>query len=185
MIRRTVRPWDDGLAQLRCFCRPGADAGTAVSDLKLSCFYRRAGGEGPLRLQLTKLDNCFTAQFERGKVTLLVSKRQDMGGEGRDLRPALNRWSETVAVDGINSSDFTQVELLNVDYRVSIRDQWKRGPGDDRRRTQRSNTSQMSPSSGRMWSSILASIRFRSSGLRPPISPPPFSTCYFPATFFI
>ena len=47
------------------------NASSFVSDLKTSFVYRRTAGNGPLRLQMTKRGECFTAEFIPGKVRAL------------------------------------------------------------------------------------------------------------------
>lgn len=91
-----------------------------VSDLKLSCVYRRASGQGPLRLQLTKRHDCFTAEFLPGKVIL----RRDalLGTDPVKLGDPL--WSKPIeaAIPELDSSGRpVEIEFSNVDYQVSIR----------------------------------------------------------------
>ena len=80
-----------------------------VSDLKLSLFYQRHGGDGPLRLQLSKLGAVFTAELARGKVRLL------MGTDGGDAS------REIGVADLPATSRPLRVELMNVDYQVTVR----------------------------------------------------------------
>lgn len=89
----------------------------AVSDLKLTCVYRRTAGTGPLRLQISKRDDCFTAQFTPGKVSLFRSKL---------LSPEKPQTSGSqlladAAVEDLKGGGPTRLELINVDYRVSVR----------------------------------------------------------------
>jgi signal peptidase I len=88
---------------------PGLVARNNVSDLKLSLFYHRAAGDGPLRLQLTKLGTDFTAEFTPGKVRLL---RGDAGA------------GDTVEIGSADlpaTADPLRVEFSNVDYQVTVR----------------------------------------------------------------
>ncbi len=91
-----------------------------VSDLKLSCFYRRREGDGPLRMVLSKTDDCFVAELSRGKARLLRSKRVPGVGEN-DLRTEGERALASVDVPELATGDFEQVEFSNVDYRVTLR----------------------------------------------------------------
>jgi len=80
-----------------------------VSDLKLDLFYQRKSGEGPLQLELTKLEDTFIAEILPDRVRLL---RRSGSGEPQLL-------SE-------RSYDFkggrtTRVEFTNVDYQVTLR----------------------------------------------------------------
>jgi len=88
-----------------------------VSDLRLSCLYRRTGGEGPLRLQLTKRDDCFAAEFTRGSVALVRSKLPDTA----HFSPAgQTLWRVDRPAPELSGSGPVAVELVNVDYRVSV-----------------------------------------------------------------
>ncbi|HTL29304.1 MAG TPA: S26 family signal peptidase [Tepidisphaeraceae bacterium] len=80
-----------------------------VSDLKLSFFYQRKDGDGPLTAQLSKYDDRFIAEVNGGKISL------------RHVKP---NGSETVIRNVNFSHDWsrpTQVELINVDYQVTVR----------------------------------------------------------------
>lgn len=80
-----------------------------VGDLKLSMFYQRQGGDGELRLNLSKRDDLFTAAITRGRVTLL---RQT----GTDASPV------ELASRSISLPDRpVHLEFVNLDYRVSLR----------------------------------------------------------------
>jgi signal peptidase I len=87
----------------------GLVARNNVSDLKLSLFYERRAGEGPLRLQLTKLDQTFTAEFTPGKLRLL-RERDGQGGADELATAALQAASHPL-----------RVEFMNADYRVTVR----------------------------------------------------------------
>jgi len=88
-----------------------------VSDLKLSCNYTRRSGQGPLRLQLSKNADVFTAEFSPGAVRLLRAQRvlpdQPKVVDERELKSA--------RIDALGGNAPVAVELINVDYRVSIR----------------------------------------------------------------
>ena len=87
----------------------GLVARNNVSDLKLSLFYQRLGGDGPLRLRLTKLDRTFTAELTPGKVRLLGAPEN--GGDATEIGAA------PLPADGHP----LHVEFMNVDYRVTVR----------------------------------------------------------------
>src|SRR5439155_26018718 len=63
----------------------GLIARNNVSDLKLGLVYERRSGDGPLRLQLTKLGTTFTAELTPGKARLL---REREGGLQREIGSA-------------------------------------------------------------------------------------------------
>jgi signal peptidase I len=91
-----------------------------VSDLKLSCVYRRQSGQGPLRLQMTKRQDCFTAEFLPGKVVL----HRDSIAEASPLRLGKPVWARPLEVEvpelnSINSP--IEIEFTNVDYKVTVR----------------------------------------------------------------
>ena len=81
-----------------------------VSDLKLSLFYERESGDGPLRLQLTKLGETFTAEVLPGTVRLLG--RGDSSAEDVEVASAALPLSPTSTM---------HLEFTNVDYRVTLR----------------------------------------------------------------
>ena len=81
-----------------------------VSDVKLSLFYQRQGGDGPLRLQLTKLGRNFTAELSPGRARLLSADFD--GGEPVELASA------ALPAGG---SHPVHIEFMNVDYRVTLR----------------------------------------------------------------
>ncbi len=91
----------------------------SVSDLKLSCFYTRRSGDGALQMQLTKRDDVFTARITPGKVELLHGKM-------RQSSPLQVVGETLVGGAAVASSDLAgsapvQLELENVDYRVTLR----------------------------------------------------------------
>jgi signal peptidase I len=79
-----------------------------VSDVKLAFHYHRLGGEGPLRLTLTKLDQVLVAEFVPGQVRLL-----HRDGEAGELR----RVGETRAPEGVRPM---RIEFVNADYRAQV-----------------------------------------------------------------
>ncbi len=88
-----------------------------VSDLKLSCDYTRRSGQGPLRLQLSKNADVFTAEFTPGKVRLLHAERV-----ASDAMSMVNEKPLHAAdVSALAGSVPVRLELINVDYRVSVR----------------------------------------------------------------
>jgi hypothetical protein len=78
-----------------------------VSDLKLKLFYQRKAGDGPLRLEMTKGDDAFIAEFTPGLVRLLRYTDH--------TETVLGRYEWTAP------SWPAEVEFSNVDYRVSVR----------------------------------------------------------------
>ena len=74
-----------------------------VSDVKLDLYYQRRGGEGPLRVQLTKQNITFEAQLLPGKAVLLM--------EGQPIGQA------PLPVGGAP----LHVQMMNVDYQVTLR----------------------------------------------------------------
>jgi type IV secretory pathway protease TraF len=83
-----------------------------VTDLKLSLFYQRTSGTGPLRLQLKKAADTFTAEATPGKVVL--TRRTD-GAGGADV--ALGEAN----VPALAGAEPVQLELMNVDHQVTLR----------------------------------------------------------------
>ena len=88
-----------------------------VSDLKLSCNYTRRSGDGPLRLQLSKKADLFTAEFTPGKVRLLRAQRV----QSNPAQTINETELRAVSVKALAGTEAVRVELINVDYRVSIR----------------------------------------------------------------
>ena len=84
--------------------------GNNVSDLKLSMFYARRAGDGPLRLMLTKRDDTFTAEIWPDHVDVL---RSTGGG------PPVTVGGGPVKLH--HSLVPVHVEFMNVDYRVTLR----------------------------------------------------------------
>ena len=104
-----TKPQISGLS----YDQPGLEARNTVTDLKLNLFYERRSGDGPLRLELTKLEDVFTAEVSPGKVRLLR----------RDVRePAeANKELGSADVDAGGTGRPVHVEFMNVDYRVTLR----------------------------------------------------------------
>lgn len=91
---------------------------TPVSDLKLSCDYTRRAGQGPLRLQLSKKLDIFTAELTPGKVSLYRSHRPRPDQTEKPREDLLK--TENLPPE-LSGSAPLRVELSNVDYRVSVR----------------------------------------------------------------
>jgi signal peptidase I len=79
-----------------------------ISDLKLSLFYQRTAGDGPLRLAMTKRDTTFTAVLTADSAELLMTR-----ASGPDVSVGRCALSP--------SSHARHVELTNVDYHVTLR----------------------------------------------------------------
>jgi signal peptidase I len=90
----------------------GLLARNVVADLKLSFDYERKAGSGPLRMQLSKFNDLFTAELTPGKVRLLR----------RDVReaPEADRELASAILDAAGSAPL-RVEFTNVDYEVTVR----------------------------------------------------------------
>ena len=93
-----------------------------VSDVKLSCVYRRESGDGAMRMQLTKRHDAFTAEFLPGKVVLY--RNTITGGGANPLRTGPYAWDHAIEAsvpELAGNGGPVQIEFSNVDYRVSIR----------------------------------------------------------------
>lgn len=93
---------------------------TFVSDLKFDCAYRRQSGQGPLRIQLTKRDDCFTAEFLPGKVVL----HRDRVEQADPLRLGASQWAQPLEADVPELNVVgrpIEIEVCNVDYCVNVR----------------------------------------------------------------
>jgi signal peptidase I len=129
--------------------RPNSASGSAddeyfnaVSDLKLSAYYTRNSGNGPLRLMLSKfedMDHTFTAELSPTGVRLI---HQTNSGQNDTM-------SKTFAELGIAADKPMFIEFVNSDYRVTLKlngkqvfepldyppnvewlkSQWRLGPG--------------------------------------------------------
>jgi hypothetical protein len=80
-----------------------------VSDIKLSFFYNRQEGDGPLRVTATKQDTTFTAELTPTGARLL--KREGMGAERELGRADVS----------LPAGRPVHVEFTNVDHRVCLR----------------------------------------------------------------
>jgi hypothetical protein len=78
-----------------------------VSDLKLKAFYQRRTGDGMMRMEMSKEDDTFVAEFAPGKVRLM--KHTD----NADTVIAEKDWNAP--------NRPAEIEFTNVDYRVAIR----------------------------------------------------------------
>ena len=88
------------------------DPSANVSDIKVSFYYERQAGDGPLRVQITKLDDQFTAQITPTTATLFM--RHGPGdGDGEPL-------ADPVAISPAQGKPL-HVELINCDYQVTLR----------------------------------------------------------------
>jgi signal peptidase I len=100
---------------------PGpAGTNSYVSDLKLTCVYRRTAGQGPLRLQMTKRGECFTAELAPGKVRLYRNKLIN----DQPLKLGADIWGKPLEADvpELNATGSpVEIEFTNVDYRVTVR----------------------------------------------------------------
>ena len=93
-----------------------------MSDLRLSCFYTRHDCAGPLQIQLSRSENCFTAEITPTGVTLrqsTIAKSSD-ADTGKDFDPGTVTWSETKTLPGFAPDRPVHVEFTNVDYRVTV-----------------------------------------------------------------
>ncbi len=81
---------------------------SVVSDLKLALTYQRTAGQGPLRLQLSKRNDTFTAEIAPDKVTLL---RRSGSGPDMVLASKPHHFSP----------DSARIVFTNVDYQVTLR----------------------------------------------------------------
>lgn len=97
-----------------------------VSDLKLACDYTRKTGDGPVRLQLSKNADLFTAEFTKGQVRLLRGRRISensaaVSGEREVGVPPGASAPGAASVPALADSAPARIELINVDYRVCVR----------------------------------------------------------------
>jgi signal peptidase I len=95
--------------------RGGLLARNHVSDVKLDLFYERKAGDGPLRLQLSKLDDVFTAELTPARVRLLRRDAREPEEAGREIAAADLDGSARAGKDPLH------VEFTNADYRVTLR----------------------------------------------------------------
>lgn len=85
-----------------------------VSDVKVSLLYERSAGEGPLRLQLTKLDDTFTAELSPQGAALYRKTGKPSGPD--DLGEQIAGAGAAGIMDGP-----VMIEFMNVDYGVTLR----------------------------------------------------------------
>jgi signal peptidase I len=82
-----------------------------VSDVKLSFYYDRRAGDGPLTVQVSKLDHTFTARLSPQGAQLLMRR-----GDEPDLPVG-----PMIPLRESRGGRGAHVELINVDYQVSLR----------------------------------------------------------------
>ncbi len=90
------------------FHLPPYQGENAVSDLRLTFFYQRTSGDGPLQAQLTKFDRTFTAEIYKDHVRLL--QRQ---GDGLE--------QVMIADVPVKIRSDARIDFENVDYRLTLR----------------------------------------------------------------
>ena len=88
---------------------PGYQHDDNVADVRLSFFYRRESGEGPIRASVSKIDHTFTAEITPGKATLY--QRIDNGPETVLKSIPIN----------VDTTKPTRIDLINCDYQVTLR----------------------------------------------------------------
>jgi signal peptidase I len=79
-----------------------------VSDVRLSFYYQRESGDGPIRASVSKIDHTFIAEIASGKATLFQRVND----------------KQTVLASVPISADLskpTRVDLINCDYQVTLR----------------------------------------------------------------
>ncbi|MFT3786969.1 MAG: signal peptidase I [Tepidisphaeraceae bacterium] len=82
----------------------------AVSDVMLAVTYKRLSGAGPLRLKTTKRDTEFVAEVSPDDITLTM---QRPAGPPQTIGKA--------SISGLGSGSGSRIELVCVDYRLSVR----------------------------------------------------------------
>jgi signal peptidase I len=111
--------WDGrGRSRADTYQRPAGEAWTYeplanVSDIKVEFYYERTSGDGPLQVQITKHAHTFTAEITPTTATLFMRE-----GDGR---PGLGDPIGTAVPIKPPRDRPMQVELTNVDYRVTLR----------------------------------------------------------------
>lgn len=83
----------------------------SVTDLKLSMYYRRSEGDGPLTLKMTKGDDVFAIHLSAGAAELTRKT-------GDDDEVVLQR---DASVPELHRGEPIELEFQNVDYRASLR----------------------------------------------------------------
>lgn len=91
------------------YAERGYRADDNVSDVRLSFYYQRKTGEGPVRAMLSKIDHTFIAELSPGKATLY--QRIDNGPETVVASVPLK----------VDTSQPTRIDLINCDYQVTLR----------------------------------------------------------------
>ena len=81
-----------------------------VSDLKLKFFYEKSKGDGPLQLSMSKLDDIFVANILKDEVRLVRKSKSS----------SKIIWEKTAPVK-LAIDRPMPVEMVNVDYRVTVR----------------------------------------------------------------
>ncbi|HVT89279.1 MAG TPA: signal peptidase I [Tepidisphaeraceae bacterium] len=94
---------EDQGGELDTYRRMPAEPVNKVSDVKLEFYYQRSAGDGPLNLELKKLETTFSARIEAHQATLLMDGQPIVGPKPIKASPAQHH-----------------VEFSNVDYRVSL-----------------------------------------------------------------
>ena len=85
---------------------------SVVSDLKLSVYYQRTSGQGPLKLLLSKRDHVFTAEIDPDSATLWQTHPDGT----TDAAAGPVKFADI----GLSSSAPISLQLTNVDYRVTL-----------------------------------------------------------------
>ena len=80
-----------------------------VSDVRLSFFYQRTGGDGAITASLSKLDRTFIAEITPGKATLF-----------QRFPNAAPQVLASVSLD-VDTTKPTRIDLINCDYQVTMR----------------------------------------------------------------
>jgi signal peptidase I len=80
-----------------------------VSDVRLSFFYQRTAGDGPITASVSKLDRTFVAEISQGKATLY----QRIARSSREV-------IATVPLN-VDTTKPTRIDLINCDYQVTLR----------------------------------------------------------------
>jgi hypothetical protein len=104
----------------------GAD--NAVSDLKLSFFYERVAGDGPLKLRMTKLDRTFVATIDAGNAAVVMVDKA--GKETAIGSYALKNERQPMRVDFINVDYRVTLRINDKDVIASTREQYRPDPRD-------------------------------------------------------
>ena len=96
------------------------DMGDYVSDLKLTCVYRRTAGQGPLQLQLTKRGECFTAGFHCPAKCNFAAPRSSAPNRSNWGRKFWSKPLEAAAAELDAAGKPAEIEFSNVDYVVTL-----------------------------------------------------------------